>query len=1524
MICVRNLRNALWTTAVFAVAAAGCSDSDISQQTTLEGGPVVIFQTPAPLQKYETSGAPVDVSATVLVLGLNADGATVQMLLDDNVVGTLSAEGSFTYEGVPLGLHRMVAQAVHADGSNVEGDNTRDTVDVVIISACQDNAACDDGSDCTVDVCGSDGKCQYFVSADCAGGGAPIGPKCKESSECASLVSGQGTCMIAFCDEASKTCVVGDLDGLACEDGNLCTTGETCTGAVCGGGLELQCNDNDPCTDDVCNPGKGCEFSANTTCDCETDADCDSLDDGDKCNGWKRCIDNQCQDDPSTIPQCSSDVVACVTTECVPETGECIPVAVDDGAACNDDNPCTTDDACVGGFCSGTYSACNDNDPCTSDECDPLSGCAYEPTDGACDDGNPCTINDVCSDGSCGGQPLVCDDNNPCTADSCTAGACVYSAVNGTCGGGDACSSDGVCVGGICVVIQPDCNDSNPCTDDSCDSAAGCINVPNQAACADGNPCISAGVCTGGACVPGTPKDCGDNDVCTDDLCNALTGECVHFAGNGATCDDGNTCTINDICVAGVCQGEGGDQCDDGNPCTTDVCGANGSCSHQPATGGACEDGNPCTSGDTCAAGTCKAGTPTVCNDNNVCTTDTCSPASGCVHTPTSGGACDDNNGCTVTDVCTNGVCVGSGGPDCNDNNPCTVDTCTLADGCVNTPTTGACDDGNACTVGQTCTGGVCGGGTVLNCNDNNACTTDSCNPASGCVNTATNGGACSDGNACTVGDVCENGTCKAGTAKDCNDNNACTTDGCNTATGVCSSVPVANNTACNDGNACTSADKCTAGTCSGTALVCNDSNACTTDSCAPATGCVFTNNTSACNDNNACTVGDVCASGGCVAGAAVVCNDNNPCTTDSCDPTKGCVFVNNTNACDDGNQCTTGDKCAVGKCTGITPVTCNDNNVCTTDTCLPASGCNFTNNTAGCDDGDPCTLSDTCGSGVCVPGSKDPACEPPSGCAISGAQGSTVVCPLLVARQSNAIPLPAALQFKLTYDAVALKIVQFQDQVCFGPGGGPPCILAMVPPAPLSPSGHTMSLAPDPVSAWNGSGVIILANVSDPTSPVSSAYLDAGGEVVGDAKFLEIVFELKTAIPAAAPKYFTASDIIAASAAAEPLEGKYINGVMVISTEFLDCNAAPEICDDSIACTVDTCNKGTGFCSNTPNNAACDDGFACTADKCSTVSGCQYTEDDSKCTDGKACTADLCDADAGCVFPPIMNGQSCNDGNPCTTGEICQAGTCGGGVVQNCDDEDPCTADSCVPGTGCVHAPQNGVACDDGNGCTVNDSCSNGVCQPGLPLQTPECTGETTTAVCELYGAVGATVTCAFNLAAAAEAGPFTTGIQYTLTFDASKLELVNFYDEACFAGIGCFPVALTGAGSFPLSTGHSLSIGPPKIADWNRKPCSAVAPCGTGIACVGGFCAGSGGFGGVVIVNLSNPTANITPAYLNAAGAVQLDPLYMTAQFKVLQAIPQATPETVDAGSALGTDKTSVTLDIVIKNFVMISSKK
>src|SRR5690606_36347689 len=106
-----------------------------------------------------------------------------------------------------------------------------------------------------------------------------------------------------------------------------------------------------------------------------------------------------------------------------------------------------------------------------------------------------------------------------------------------------------------------------------------------------------------------------------------------------------------------------GEQCDDGNTtsgdgsrtdCTLEVCGDG-----IVDAGEECDDGNV-ESGDCCSASCSAEAAGTACaDDENPCTDDVCDGAGICTHVPNDD-PCDDRNGCTTNDVCSNGECVGT------------------------------------------------------------------------------------------------------------------------------------------------------------------------------------------------------------------------------------------------------------------------------------------------------------------------------------------------------------------------------------------------------------------------------------------------------------------------------------------------------------------------------------------------------------------------------------------------------------------------------------------------------------------------------------------------------------------------------------------------------------------------------------------------------------------------------------------------------------------------------------------------
>jgi hypothetical protein len=127
------------------------------------------------------------------------------------------------------------------------------------------------------------------------------------------------------------------------------------------------------------------------------------------------------------------------------------------------------------------------------------------------------------------------------------------------------------------------CSDANPCITGACNLELGCEYVSNSDPCEDGDLCTIDDVCSAGICIPGDALTCDDAKLCTDDSCDSGIG-CV-FTNNSAACDDGNVCSDGDVCSGGVCTPGGPLDCDDGDPCTAEACDQIEGCSHTPIFG---------------------------------------------------------------------------------------------------------------------------------------------------------------------------------------------------------------------------------------------------------------------------------------------------------------------------------------------------------------------------------------------------------------------------------------------------------------------------------------------------------------------------------------------------------------------------------------------------------------------------------------------------------------------------------------------------------------------------------------------------------------------------------------------------------------------------------------------------------------------------------------------------------------------------------------------------------------------------
>ena len=248
-------------------------------------------------------------------------------------------------------------------------------------------------------------------------------------------------------------------------------------------------------------------------------------------------------------------------------------------------------------------------------------------------------------------------------------------------------------------------NNCNGSIDENCGECVGKLGE----SCDDGNTCTINDTC-GVAMCSGKPLQCNDGNTCTDDVCHPVVG-CVYTA-NYKPCNDNNACSTQDMCNGGFCNGVA-ISCNDGNPCTADFCNAQIGCHYEYAFVD-CDDSNPCTIEDTCEKGGCKGvdvcecKNPNDCKDGNLCTFDNCAQGV-CTHESSIGTCESDNNVCTE-DVCKMGTCTHMETTVCNDGNPCTHDECTET-GCVfNLANQMSCDDGDPCTVNDVCVQGMCKG----------------------------------------------------------------------------------------------------------------------------------------------------------------------------------------------------------------------------------------------------------------------------------------------------------------------------------------------------------------------------------------------------------------------------------------------------------------------------------------------------------------------------------------------------------------------------------------------------------------------------------------------------------------------------------------------------------------------------------------------------------------------------------------------------------------------------------------------
>ncbi|MEC9073417.1 MAG: hypothetical protein VX938_13585, partial [Myxococcota bacterium] len=409
-----------------------------------------------------------------------------------------------------------------------------------------------------------------------------------------------------------------------------------------------------------------------------------------------------------------------------------------------------------------------------------------------------------------------------------------------------------------------------------------------------------------------------------------------------------------------------------------------------------------------------------------------------------------------------------------------------------------------------------------------------------------------------------------------------------------------------------------------------------------------------------------------------------------------------------------------------------------------------------------------------------------------------------------------------------------------------------------------------------------------------------------------------------------------------------------VVNQDGADCDDG-DLCTEGDSCDQGVCAAGTpkdcsaedgecqtgvcdaaGACVAEPKaqGLSCDDGSVCTdGDTCDDAGVCT-SGTDVVCDDGNPCTDDtVCDAAQGCTYP-VLDGADCDDGVGCTVGDTCDAaGTCGGTAddsecdnglycdgLETCDavagclsgTPEPCGAIGglCVEGVckeepdgaSCVVQNLEDVPCDDGDGCTYDDTCGGGACV-GTALDP--CPFNDPNLLCTGSGEAGEQFYCEIHALRACEDVPYTGTLQWYLSWDPAQVTLLGFTDRTQDPNV--WPATyLYGVDPLPgyMPTAESGIFGPVAIHKY-----TATTPAGDGTWDGEMNIAVYTETNGLIACEPPLPvdeqcTSPIVDAYKDASGDSVGESLIFHAHFALASSIPEATPAGVSFTEVIAND--------------------
>ncbi len=166
-----------------------------------------------------------------------SDGTGVTVTTANDYLGTFMFLASSDASGVFEFRVKPIKDAYLSDSTGtVLGTSPGDVLLVGVGVDCMNDGHCDDSSECTDDACVGN-VCQYTNN------------NCDDSNACTT-----DTCNAGVCEHSSAP------SGTPCDDGQFCTTPDTCDGAgICVGGAGDPCLRNETCIEfnDTCIPTQG-------------------------------------------------------------------------------------------------------------------------------------------------------------------------------------------------------------------------------------------------------------------------------------------------------------------------------------------------------------------------------------------------------------------------------------------------------------------------------------------------------------------------------------------------------------------------------------------------------------------------------------------------------------------------------------------------------------------------------------------------------------------------------------------------------------------------------------------------------------------------------------------------------------------------------------------------------------------------------------------------------------------------------------------------------------------------------------------------------------------------------------------------------------------------------------------------------------------------------------------------------------------------------------------------------------------